>query len=781
MKYRSKKSQRRGGIHGMATWAKMLYPSAPVSISPDSARSSFPLTSNIVNGPSGRAPGQWFTVKNEAGAESAEILIYDQIGRDWYSEDGVTAKDFNEALAAIPQNRKITVRINSPGGNVWDGLAIYHMLRARKSMVTCRVDGLAGSIASIIALGGGSCVMPKNALMMIHEPSTLCAGDSAEMRRCAALLDQHAEVLASVYAEKSGQSAETMRDKMRAETWMTGEDAKKLGLCDTCEENEVALTACLKNFDLTNFRRVPEIIGGKAPAAAPNPNPVPTMKSQILALLRKHGFTVKDDVSDAELGTLLAQLETKLTASAPADLQAVLSEITKLKASITAPQNASAPAQAPANVVDLSAMQAQIDALKKQNELIARRGIEAEIDALITEGKVIAAQREFWIKGCLADAATLDNLRALTAAVPGAHPAAPDLEIKAEDPRTLDRAIVAHFGGGKILTNVEARERAAKRAAIISKHWGQLMQVVNTNTVSTDLKKTVILQGMIRAFATILLPLQAFSSRLGAVRLEGTDKVAVPYFALDTTASRDFDTDGGYTIFGDTNSDSKTVTIDERKYQGLSWTSQDFRRQPFMDVAMGAQLKAEQLARDVFNNVWGIILAASYGAPVKSEPAGSFDSNDVIDLRGIANDLQWPTTGRSLILDTAYDTNILKDGDVKRAFSWGDSTPIREGTISRMAGFDYFWNANLPENGENLAGCIVWKSAVLFAQALTEPTDDVRQQLTQYEAVVEPQTGATFEYRRWGNPDSDASRQIIECSFGKAAGELAALKRITTQ
>lgn len=186
---------------------------------------------------------KWLEIKNKAeSTEPVEILIYDQIGKDWWDGSGVQANHFAEALKEIPKDREITVAINSPGGNVWDGLAIYHQLKARGDKVTTRVDGLAASIASIIALAGHEVQIPANALFMIHDPSGVCMGTAEEMEKMAAELDKHADVLAGIYAEKTGRSADDMRALMRDETWFTGEEAVTSGFADQVTD-EISLSA----------------------------------------------------------------------------------------------------------------------------------------------------------------------------------------------------------------------------------------------------------------------------------------------------------------------------------------------------------------------------------------------------------------------------------------------------------------------------------------------------------------------------------------------------------
>lgn len=186
----------------------------------------------------------WLKFTPRAAADQpATIQIFDQIGEDWFGGSGLSAKAFSDVLSSVG-NGPLVVEINSPGGNVWDGLSIYNMLRARSSTVTTRVVGVAASIASIIALAGDSVEMSDASLMMIHDPSGVASGTSEDMRKMADALDQHAEVLAGVYSKKTGINASKIRDAMRSETWFTAAEALDFGLIDSISESDqVAMTA----------------------------------------------------------------------------------------------------------------------------------------------------------------------------------------------------------------------------------------------------------------------------------------------------------------------------------------------------------------------------------------------------------------------------------------------------------------------------------------------------------------------------------------------------------
>jgi hypothetical protein len=320
-----------------------------------------------------------------------------------------------------------------------------------------------------------------------------------------------------------------------------------------------------------------------------------------------------------------------------------------------------------------------------------------------------------------------------------------------------------------------------RRAQIIAANLSRILPVLNTNTISSDLKRNVILQQSMRAFAVRILPLSAFSLSLNAPRLEGTDKVAVPYWPLDSTSSTAFVAGNGYNTFGNTNADAKAVTIDKRYYQGLSVTSSELARQPFINVAMSAMLKAEKLGADVVNDVLTLVTVANFGASSKAEASTAFDHEDIADLKGVADLANWPSIGRSLVLNSAYDVNVLKDTAIASAMNFGDSGPIQEGRIQRVYGFNYFPDARVPSNSENLEGFIAFPSAMLVAFSPIGPTAEVRQQLTRYEVVVEPSSGAQLEYRAWGDASMDTTYEVIEANYGYLKGEAAALKRITNQ
>ena len=189
----------------------------------------------------------WYSIKALADTET-EVVIYDEIG---YS--GVTAKQFISEFKKIPQGNTVFLRINSPGGDPFDGLAIYNVIARHPGAVKATIDGLAASMASVIAMAANEITMPDNTYMMIHNPWGISIGDAEEMIKTADLLGKLANTLADTYAKRSGQEAEKIAELMNDETWLTAAEAKELGLADNVTE-ALPLAA---SYSLDRFQKLP--------------------------------------------------------------------------------------------------------------------------------------------------------------------------------------------------------------------------------------------------------------------------------------------------------------------------------------------------------------------------------------------------------------------------------------------------------------------------------------------------------------------------------------------
>lgn len=188
----------------------------------------------------------WYTIR--ARASGAEVLIYDEIGAY-----GVSAKGFLAELGALPEGAPIDLRLNSPGGSVFDAVAIYNALQRHAGTITVWIDGIAASAASYIAMAGDEIIMPENAFLMIHDPSGIVMGTAADMRDMAGALDKMAASMMRGYAAKSGRPEGEIAALMAAETWFDAQGALELGLATRMEE-PVRIAA---SFDISRFRNAP--------------------------------------------------------------------------------------------------------------------------------------------------------------------------------------------------------------------------------------------------------------------------------------------------------------------------------------------------------------------------------------------------------------------------------------------------------------------------------------------------------------------------------------------
>lgn len=212
----------------------------------------------------------WFKIRDFVDQPNrAAVYIYEEIGY-W----GCTAMEFVQILNQLNVDY-LDVHINSPGGEVDDGVAIFNALRQHKAYVTVYIDSLAASAASFIAMAGDKVCISQFGQVMVHDAMGIEFGNAAEMRAYADLLDRYSDNIAAIYAQQSGGTTEQWRNVMRAETWFTGAEAVEAGLCDEVhdlmaggedDEDEAMAARMTARWDLSlyNFR-----FKGRAAAPAP--------------------------------------------------------------------------------------------------------------------------------------------------------------------------------------------------------------------------------------------------------------------------------------------------------------------------------------------------------------------------------------------------------------------------------------------------------------------------------------------------------------------------------
>jgi len=204
-----------------------------------------------------------------------EVMDYiDASGGDW----GVSANEVINALNGSKSANEIQVNIHSGGGDLFEAMAIYNRLKASTAKVHVKIDGIAASAASLIAMAGDTIEMPENAWLMIHQPWSMAVGNASDMREQADFLDRNTEMLVDVYAGRSGKDRDDVREWVMDETWFNGPEALAAGLVDNITE-AVNVAA---SSSISDFTKAPKAL---APVATP-PTKEPIMASLNVADIR---------------------------------------------------------------------------------------------------------------------------------------------------------------------------------------------------------------------------------------------------------------------------------------------------------------------------------------------------------------------------------------------------------------------------------------------------------------------------------------------------------------
>jgi ATP-dependent protease ClpP protease subunit len=198
-----------------------------------------------------------------------ELLVYEEIGIDWWTGEGVTASTVKQQIDGAGNYSKIAVRINSPGGDAFEGVAIFNLLRAQGKPVDVFVDGIAASAASIIAMAGDTRTMGGGAMLMIHNAWASCTGYAEDMRKMGDTLDKVSGSVADIFVARAGLTAEKSKELMDAESWLTAAESMELGLATAVAEplpgDELAL-ALAKSFKaLKRLKQVPAALKNDEP------------------------------------------------------------------------------------------------------------------------------------------------------------------------------------------------------------------------------------------------------------------------------------------------------------------------------------------------------------------------------------------------------------------------------------------------------------------------------------------------------------------------------------
>ncbi len=187
---------------------------------------------------------------------TGELTLYGEIANETWWGDEITPKEFKADLDALGDINTLNIYINSPGGDVFAGQAIHSMLKRHKAHKNVYIDGLAASIASVVVMAGDTIFMPKNAMMMIHNPWTWGIGNAAEFRKLAEDLDKIRESLIAAYEGHSALTRDEIIEIMDSETWLTADECLEYGFCDVVEK-EKQMAASIDKTLLMRYKNTP--------------------------------------------------------------------------------------------------------------------------------------------------------------------------------------------------------------------------------------------------------------------------------------------------------------------------------------------------------------------------------------------------------------------------------------------------------------------------------------------------------------------------------------------
>lgn len=218
--------------------------------------------------------------------KTGELILYGEISNETWWGDEVTPKQFKEDLDALGDIDTLNVFINSPGGDVFAGQAIYSMLKRHKAKIHVYIDGLAASMASVVAVVGDTVTMPRNAMMMIHNPYTYTAGNAEELREVASRLEKLCESMIEAYLNKISIDRDKLVELLDAETWLSADECKEYGFCDEIEEAK-QMAACLDKEVLGRYKNTPEGLLADPEPGPDDPGPDPDEEAKVRELKKK--------------------------------------------------------------------------------------------------------------------------------------------------------------------------------------------------------------------------------------------------------------------------------------------------------------------------------------------------------------------------------------------------------------------------------------------------------------------------------------------------------------
>lgn len=682
----------------------------------------------------------------DRGADGpVELLIYDEIGGpSWFSPGGVVAADFARELADIPRDRDILVSINSPGGNVDDGIAIYNRLVERGDKVTVRIDGIAASIAGVIAMAGNRVEMPENAAIMVHNPWSIAEGNAEDLRRRAEVLDHARDRMVTIYKAKTGLPESRIRKLMDAETWINGAEAKDLGFADATTAPEASIAASIARFDLTRFARVPETIGqantpptalaapGRAQGAPPNHNDTMNRK-KALALLTKHGRQIDANAPESAIRAALCQLVTDGTVT-QAEVDTILA--TTAPEPVAQPATAPAPNREPEPNPEVIALRRDLDRASAALDAERRIRITARFETLAATRPFLADNRERLLTAAITDETRLEDFAGYAENTPREP-----LEVGARG-QNLGNLAVERYRN--LRPGAERRDFRIEAFSDLRRH----LQPRAANTVSSSLLPDWLADGLIVVAHNKLASLRAFSRDFSLNTMAPKATVQVRKATAGATAQ----TNATNFESGDSTLAATSVTVNQKT---VSFHITNAELNSGHKLADLAEINAHQFSDAISDVMTALMIAGNYGAATTIGAASAFDSADLPAIMALAKNYR----RKHLLLDGGHLAYLLPT----------DRDKFRIGEAGAY-GFDGIFEQNRWTGATtNAAGFVTGPDAIAVAAGM--PVDLPAGQFLSLNNVTLEDIGLTVMTASWFNTAGRVHWASYDVMFGAAAAD----------
>lgn len=281
-------------------------------------------------------------------------------------------------------------------------------------------------------------------------------------------------------------------------------------------------------------------------------------------------------------------------------------------------------------------------------------------------------------------------------------------------------------------------------------------------------------QAALQGFVDFLTPLRVFATDFGGSIERKGNQVHVPLYTGGGTVTSFA---GDYTTNADETITDQAVTIDQHEFVTAKLSDIEAKNTVADLEQLGVQMGAD-LAKSMFQNVLAVVTSGNYGAAAFTGAAGTFDTDDVVDVKTTCDTGLMPMVGRGLVLSSAYYNALLKDSSIKNALNYGSESGVQGGKINSLFGFTAYESTAIPSNSENLVGFACVPSAIAVALRYLEPQDE--NNYVRAEQLSDPDTGAVLGLRQFYLPEAGDMYLTLEANWGKAVGIAAGIERLVS-